>query len=291
MKKTVFLITLVLVFFGVSSSCFGEQTIQAIHVDEPPVIDGVTNDPAWEKAQEIVSQDKVSLLPIRLKAVYTDTELYFQVSFPDQDESRTHKSWTWDNGREIYTVGHDREDTFILKWNMLPAVVDLSIFADNPHHADVWFWKACRTDASGYADDKSHILKQTEERGATKIISRSGKIMYLLRRGDDGTSAYGIELITDYQDKVMPRFISRQPMSSRSDVKARGIWKDGTWIIEFRRSLNTGNQDDIQFTTDRKFLFGVSRYEIAGRNPNQKLSAPLYGTGDVSESLWLEFIE
>jgi hypothetical protein len=291
MKKTVFLITLVLVFFGVSSSCFGEQTLQAIHVDEPPVIDGVTNDPAWEKAQEIVSQDKVSLLPIRLKAVYTDTELYFQVSFPDQDESRTHKSWTWDNGREIYTVGHDREDTFILKWNMLPAVVDLSIFADNPHHADVWFWKACRTDASGYADDKSHILKQTEERGATKIISRSGKIMYLLRRGDDGTSAYGIELITDYQDKVMPRFISRQPMSSRSDVKARGIWKDGTWIIEFRRSLNTGNQDDIQFTTDRKFLFGVSRYEIAGRNPNQKLSAPLYGTGDVSESLWLEFIE
>ena len=291
MKKTVFLITLVLIFFGVSSSCFGEQTLQAIHVDEPPVIDGVTNDPAWEKAQEIVSQDKVSLLPIRLKAVYTDTELYFQVSFPDQDESRTHKSWTWDNDREIYTVGHDREDTFILKWNMLPAVVDLSIFADNPHHADVWFWKACRTDASGYADDKSHILKQTEERGATKIISRSGKIMYLLRREDDGTSAYGIELITDYQDKVMPRFISRQPMSSRSDVKARGIWKDGTWIIEFRRSLNTGNQDDIQFTTDRKFLFGVSRYEIAGRNPNQKLSAPLYGTGDVSESLWLEFIE
>ena len=291
MKKTVFLITLVLVFFGVSSSCFGEQTLQAIHIDEPPVIDGVTNDPAWKKAQEIVSLDKVSQLPITLKAVYSDTELYFQVSFPDQDESRTHKSWTWDEGREIYTVGHDREDTFILKWNMLPAAVDLSIFADDPHRADVWFWKACRTDAAGYADDKNHILDQKEERGVTKIISRSGKTMYLLRRGDDGTSAYGIDLITGYQDKVMPRFIPRQPTGSRSDVKARGIWKDGIWTIEFRRDLSTGQQDDIKFTTDRQFLFGVSRYEIAGRSPNQGLSAPLYGTGDVSEPLWLEFIK
>ena len=132
MKKTVFLITLVLVFFGVSSSCCGEQTLQAIHVDKPPVIDGLTDDPAWEKAQEIESLDKVGKLPVRLKAVYTDTKLFLQVSFPDPDESRTHKSWTWDKGRAIYTVGHDREDTLILKWSMLPETVDLSIFADTP---------------------------------------------------------------------------------------------------------------------------------------------------------------
>ena len=291
MKKTVFLITLVFVFFGVSSSCCGEQMLLAMHVDEPPVIDGVTNDPAWEKAQEILSLDKASKLPIKLKAVYTDTEVYIQVSFHDQDESRTHKSWTWDKGREIYTVGHDREDTIILKWNMEPEPVDLSILADNPHHADIWFWKACRTDATGHADDKSHILSQVEERRATKITSRSGKIMYLLRREDDGTSAYGIDLITDYQDNVMPRYITQQPTGSRSDVKAKGIWENGTWTIEFRRDLSTGYQDDIQFTTDRKFLFGVSRYEIAGRNQNKDLSAPLYGTGDVSEPLWLEFVK
>ncbi len=291
MKKTVFLITLVLVCFGVSSSCFGEQTLQAIHIDEPPVIDGVTNDPAWKKAQEIVSLDKVSQLPITLKAVYSDTELYFQVSFPDQDESRTHKSWTWDKGREIYTVGHDREDTLILKWSMLPETVDLSIFSHTPHHADIWFWKACRTDPAGYADDKTHVLNQAEERGATKINSQSENVMYLLRRGDNGASAYGIDLITDYQDKIMPRYITQQPTGSRSDVKAKGIWENGTWTIEFRRDLSTGYQDDIQFTTDRKFLFGVSRYEIAGRNQNKDLSAPLYGTGDVSEPLWLEFVK
>ena len=94
MKKSVFLITLVHAFLGVSSSCLGEQILLAKHVAEPPVIDGITNDPAWKKAQEIESLDKVSKLPIKLKAVYTDTEVYIQASFPDPDESRTHKIWT-----------------------------------------------------------------------------------------------------------------------------------------------------------------------------------------------------
>ena len=291
MKKIVFLITLVLIFFGVSSSCFGEQTVQAIHVDEPPVIDGVTNDPAWETAQEIITYDKASKLPITIKAVYTDAEIFMQVRFPDADESRTHKSWAWDKDREIYTVGHDREDIFIVKWNMLPEPVDLSIFADNPYQADIWFWKACRTDAAGYADDKSHILSQAEERDATKIVSRSGKTMYLLRRGDTGTTPYMIDLVTEHQEEMMPRYKYQTPTGSRSDIQSRGTWENGTWTIEFRRNLITTHQDDIQFNPGKKAHFGVSRYEIAGRDTNQKLSDPLYGTGDVNEVLWLEFIK
>ncbi|NOQ66737.1 MAG: hypothetical protein GQ556_05945 [Desulfobacterales bacterium] len=288
-KKTVFLICMVLVCFGIASPCFGEQKLLAMPVTEPPVIDGLAGDPAWENAQEIITLDKSSKMPITIKAVYTDTEFFVQVSFPDKDESRTHKSWIWNKGREIYTVGHDREDIIIFKWNMDSDPVDLSIVADNPHHADIWYWKACRTDATGYADDKSHLLSQTEEQDSTKIISKSGKTMYLLRKSDDGTSAYRIDLITDYEGKTLPRYIHQQPTGSRSDVKAKGVWENGTWTIEFRRNFITGHQDDVQFTTARKYLFGVSRYEIAGRNANKELSDPLYGTGDVNEPLWLEF--
>jgi hypothetical protein len=288
-KKTVFLVCMVLVCFGIASPCFGEQKLLAMPVTEPPVIDGLAGDPAWENAQEIITLDKSSKLPITIKAVYTDTEFFVQFSFPDKDESRTHKSWIWNKGREIYTVGHDREDIIIFKWNMEPDPVDLSIIADNPHQTDIWYWKACRTDATGYADDKSHLLSQTEEQDSTKIISKSGKTMYLLRKSDDGTSAYRIDLITDYGGKTLPRYIHQQPTGSRSDVKAKGVWENGTWTIEFRRNFITGHQDDVQFTTARKYLFGVSRYEIAGRNANKELSDPLYGTGDVNEPLWLEF--
>jgi len=291
MKRSLFLLSLWILFFGVTSSSFAEQNLQGIPVKEPPLIDGLANDPAWQNAPVITTLDKANALPIRIKAVYTDTEIFFQVSFPDPDESRTHKSWVWDKGREIYTVGHDREDIFVFKWNMSSKPVDLSTNSDSAYQADIWFWKACRTDGAGYADDKSHVYSPTEGRNATRIVSRSGKTMYLLRTGDEGESAYKIDLISEYQGDILPRYTMQQPSGSRSDVRAKGIWQNGRWTIEFGRKLVTGNLDDIQFATAKKYLLGVSRYEIADREPNAKLSDPLYGTGDVNETLWLEFMQ
>jgi hypothetical protein len=34
---------------------------------------------------------------------------------------------------------------------------------------------------------------------------------------------------------------------SRDDIAAKGIWKNGTWTVEFKRALVTGNDDDIAF--------------------------------------------
>ena len=291
MKTAFFAVSLWIFYFGVASSGLAEQSLVAIPVAEPPLIDGSANDPAWQNVPGITTLDKTSGLPIRIKAIYTGTEIFFQVSFPDPDESRTHKSWVWDEKRSIYTVGNDREDIFIIKWNMEPEPVDLSINSASPYRADIWYWKACRTDGAGYADDKSHVYSRTEERDATEIISSSGETMYLLRTGDEGESAYKAVLISEYEGDILPRYTLQQPTGSRSDVRARGVWQNGEWTIELGRKLLTHNQDDIQFSPGKKYLFGVSRYEIAGRKPNAKLTDPLYGTGDVNEILWLEFIQ
>jgi len=260
-------------------------------VSKPPVIDGLATDPAWQNAPALSTTDRANDLPIIIKAVYTDTEIFFLVSFPDPDESRTHKTWVWDKARQIYTVGHDREDIFLFKWNMESKPVDIRLYTDNAYLADIWFWKACRTDGVGFADDKSHKYSLTEDRNATKIVSTSGKTMYLLRSGDDGESAYKINLISDYASDLLPRYTLRQPTGSRADVRAKGVWRNGGWTIEFSRKLKTGNGDDIQFNPGKKYLFGISRYEIADRSHNTKLSDPFYGTGDVNETLWLEFIQ
>ena len=291
MKRCIFSFSLWFLFFGITSSSLAEQNLSAIEVTAPPHIDGLANDPAWKNAPVLTTLDKNNDLPIKIKAVYNNTKIFFQISFPDPDESRTHKSWVWDKGRQIYTVGNDREDIFVLKWNLDAKAVDLSLDADNAYQADIWFWKACRTDGIGYADDKSHDYSPTENRNATKIISRSGKKMYLLRTGDKGERAYEIDLISLYQGDILPRYTLKQPSGSRSDVQAKGVWQDGKWIIELSRKLITANPDDIQFVPDRKYMFGISRYEIAGRGPNPKLSEPLYGTGDINEVLWLEFIQ
>jgi hypothetical protein len=291
MKRSIFSFSLWILLISGASSVFAEQNLLVMPVTEPPLIDGLANDPAWQNAPVITTLDKIKALPIKIRAVYTDTEIFFQVSFPDPDESRTHKSWVWDKGRKIYTVGSDREDVFIFKWNMEAKSVDLSIYADKAYQADIWYWKACRTDTAGYADDKIHIYSRRENRDATEIISRSGEIMYLLRSSDAGESAFKIDLISEYQGDIIPRYIIQQPTGSSSDVRAKGVWQNGAWTIELGRKLVTGNNDDIQFVTAKKYLFGVSRYEIAGRKPNAKLSDPLYGTGDINETLWLEFMQ
>ena len=280
---------LLTVLLGISIPGSAEQNILAVHVQEGPLIDGLGSDPVWQNAPVFKTLDKNNELEINIQAVYTDKEIFFLVSFADPDESRTHKSWVWNEGREIYTVGTDREDTFVFKWSMESKAVDLSIYADEPYRADIWFWKACRTDGVGYADDKIHLLNNAEDRNATEIVSKSGQIMYLLRIGDEGNSAYEINLAGKYQEDIMPRYILKKPSGSRGDVRAKGTWKDGRWNIEFNRRLITGNTDDIQFVSGKTYLFGVSRYEIAGRKPNRKLSNPLYGTGDINETLWLKF--
>ena len=76
--------------------------------------------------------------------------IFFLVVFPDPDESRRHKPWVWEKELKMYEMGPDREDVFIFKWNMDSEQKDLSVYADKSYTADIWFWKACRTDSTGF---------------------------------------------------------------------------------------------------------------------------------------------
>jgi len=280
---------LLAVCFGIHTACYAAQTIIAEKVDEPPVIDGKDNDAVWATTQAIVTHDTVANIDMMLKAIYTHKEIFFLVSFPDPDESRMHKAWVWDKDMEIYKQGPTREDCFVFKWSMMSKPVDLSIYSDEPYAADIWLWKACRTDPAGFADDKIDRLYLDNLPDSRKLTSKSGKTMYLQRLGDEGTEAYKNTLFVEYQGDNLPHFESQTPAGSRADIRAKGVWSDGTWTIEFGRALTTGNEDDIQFEPDKSYQFGVSRYEIAGREPEPNASQPLFGCGDISEELTLRF--
>lgn len=189
----------------------------------------------------------------------------------------------------MYKSGLDREDVFVFKWNMETHPVDLSLESDNDYTADIWFWKACRGNPVGYADDKIDSVSSAMTLRSTELKNRNGNKMYMVRRADKGTLAYTDTLYEDYKADKMPAFINVIPTGSSADIKAKGVWEQGRWTIEFCRALDTGNDDDIQFDTSKTYLFGVSRYEIAGREPDLRLSQPLYGSGDVSEALTLKF--
>jgi len=288
MKTKIILLFQVVILLSINI-CDAKQSLLAMKTAEAPIVDGKGREAAWQKAQAIITHDKIADINVTLKAIYTDKKVFFLVTFPDINESRSHKSWQWDKIKGMYIPGNDREDSFVFKWNMNTSPVDLSIYGNDTHRADIWFWKACRTDPLGYADDKTQTFKHQSAEGSFSITNKAGEKMYLLRIGDEGKSAYKTNLHAEYTEDILPRFSYQKPTNSRADVQAKGNWQEGKWTIEFSRNLTTNYDDDIQLHPSQKFQFGISRFEISGRKKNVHLNQPLYGSGDITEDLTLVF--
>ncbi len=64
---------------------------------------------------------------------------------------------------------------------------------------------------------------------------------------------------------VVPERILREPSDSRADIRQAGTWSNGRWTVEMKRALETGNDDDIQFSyLSLDYLFGLSIMDNAG---------------------------
>lgn len=286
-RKTILTVLLIL-FLITPGLTYADQTVEAFKVKGAPVIDGEGDDGAWKSARTYTIRDQRLDVDITLKAVRSDDALFFLVSFPDEEESRLHKPWVWNKDLEVYQFGPQREDTFTFKWNMSGKKINLSNFSDDDYRADVWYWKANRTDPAGFADDKMHILSSEAAKKSNSIVSKSGKQRHLLRLGDKGRPAQDKRLLTEYQGDVLDQFVSQAPDGSKADVRAKGIWKDGRWTVEFERKLDTGNDDDVRFesTPGKKYLFGVSIAGLYAEEIDTAKKHP-YGQGRISEPLYL----
>ena len=293
MKKRdkVILVSVVsLVLSLAAGSVLAATTVTSAKVAQAPAVDGSGADPVWKSAKTYTIRDQRLDVDVTLKSVYTADSIYFLVSFPDAAEDRLHKPWVWSKDLEVYQIGPQREDTFAFKWDMTGKKVDLSNFSDDDYRADVWYWKANRTDPAGYSDDKMHILSSEAAKKSKALASSSGRQRYLLRLGDQGTPAQKKQLLTDYKGDIQDQYISQQPDGSRADILAQGVWKGGTWTVEFGRKLDTGSDDDIQFDagSGKSYRFGISVTGLYGEEINRSKPHP-YGQGRISDPLDLSF--
>ncbi len=278
---------IILLLCAADTTLATEHGLLAVHTSRPPTIDGVADDPVWSDAPAIISRDPVAHIDIELRTAHDGEHLYLLARFPDATEDRQQKTLVWDPEEGRYRTGTEREDTLVLKWNMEPFPVDLTLTGDDEYLADLWFWKAHRTDPVGYADDKlQHYTRAAAERG-TPRISKSGQTFYLFRDGDAGDSAYEILTYSDHVGDKAPKYKHRQPSGSRADIRAKGTWRDGVWTVEFQRKLVTGHSDDLQLVRGGRYQFGVSRYEIAGRDIEPANATSMYGTGEIGPLLKL----
>ena len=264
-----------------------EITLVSIPIDAAPVIDGRANESFWEAAPAITTLDYSSQRPITLRSAHGKGEIFFLVSFPEEFPQETHKTWVWDRKEEVYREGTDREDVFIFKWSMSGNGVDLRLREPMPHKADIWFWKAFRTNPAGYADDKGQGVSTKGGPMARKLQSAKYGTLFFERWGDTGKPPWEEKVFYDFQGDRLAQFAPRQPTGSRGDVRAKGAWAKGQWTIEFARKLKTGHDDDVVFTPGASYLFAVACYAMALDTPHAEWSRPLYRTGDAFDRLLL----
>ena len=292
MKITIVLLSLIFAMptlSGAQSKSKAPAELIAVKVATAPVIDGNANEEFWSRAKPLVTHDKLAKVKLTIRAVYTDDTVFILATFPDKTENRAHKTQIWVADQSRYRISADREDTFVIKWSMEGQPVDLRIDAEEPYKADIWYWKSHRTDHAGYADDKMHVYSSLKVPNSKGLVSKNGVRFYLKRPGDSGKAAYKTVIHGDHVGDRTSLYEQAIPQGSRADVRAKGMWRDGVWTVEFARKLVTGHKDDVQFDTRKAYVLGVSRYEIAGRRKNAKLQQPYFGAGEITEMLSLKF--
>lgn len=245
----------------------------AVRTIEPPTLDGRGDDAVWGQvspvtvtARGVMPQTRGTSTEVTVRATYTDTELYLLVTWEDATQDDLgHRTWRWDPATMAYVEDDDREDMFAVAFEHTGEFV-ADMLAGVVATWDVWHWKAFRTNAQGYAMDKTHRYTNTQPEGsANRYESREGRDTWIARPQDAGNT---VEIQRDapvaFRGDRVRRYLPGTPSESAADVRAKGMWEDGAWTLEFARQLDTGQADDTVFVPARTYRMAVSVHDRTG---------------------------
>lgn len=260
----VLLTTSVLFLSGVPAPA-AELTASAIPA--APIIDG---DPAeWNDVAGITVPLTGSggVSEVELKAAIHGDRIFVLAVWKDATESRLHKPYKWDENARSYQRTGQLEDRLAVSLAMT-GDFSASKLSGAEFSADVWHWKASRSDPAGIAQDKMWKVSQSEFPKGKAFKTEDGQTIWLARSSDKGDRLYR-PVKYDVKDRdLMPRYeVNLSPAGSIADVSARGKWRDGRWFLEMSRKLDTGNADDAVIPASGAILIAVAAFnDIDGRN-------------------------
>ncbi len=272
-----------------------EETLHVVKVEKAPTVDGTTEE-IWDNIPETVislaripqqlvdankqyqkgkytkkwQQEKYTkATKLRLKAARSNDKIFFLARWQDDSKDDLHKPWKWEGDKASgeYLSGKEREDRFAF---MFPISGKFSSnkLSGNEMVADVWQWKAARTNPVGIIHDKSHIVSKDKPKGKSALhYTAAGEAVYVSRPGD-GPSPYKSNKIDPFthQGDVISRYIPTKPDHPDAiDVQAKGVWSNNNWIVEIGRKLDTGNPaTDIRFDTATETYLAAAVFNHAG---------------------------
>lgn len=254
-----------------------------------PVIDGVVDD-VWNDAQMISTYKGVEL-----KAIYDDNNIYFLAQWKDghnlytgsaaPSHSIKNKWWSNQNGEWSQSGNEDRFAFLFDAGDANGASCAKMCHSTKEHktatgNADVWHWKAARTNPIGVTDDK---WWSTSGRGSdSKTISaysdnKSSEGNYPLYSGPitdnyfiiipEGSSVDSLETNVVNTNEYPGYILNANADGSRfADVMSKGVFDStsGKWTLEFKRAFDTGNSDDVVFTNNSEVNFTTATFDNTG---------------------------
>ncbi len=213
---------------------------------------------------------------VELKAGYHGNTIYLWARWKDPTENSTHKTFVWNKEAEKYDTGKDREDRLAIMFEM-EGDFSSDMLSGKEYKADIWHWKAARSNPAGVAHDKMHVISKGKLAGAKEHPSKDGGTVWVQRPSDEGGKIYKSKRYAEHEGDTVPKYIVDPGVSgSIADVKAKGSWKDGAWTLEMGRKLDTGNTDDVRFQKGKPFKAALALFEHTGDDHHSVSSNMLF---------------
>ncbi|NQU63116.1 MAG: hypothetical protein HQ517_02370 [SAR324 cluster bacterium] len=238
-------------------------TIQVNKLGAAPVLDGNLNE--WKKIESIQiplkntkSNGKSNVKSITVKAGTFKDQVFFLFQWKDTTLNANHKPFIWNKSSKKYENGTEKEDRMALQFGM-EGDYTADWDSGNTFKADMWHWKAARSNPAGIFQDKMTILSSKKVKKAYKMRLKNGKEIYIKRPSDKGDKLYKTKRYSKKEKDVMPKYIvTKNPRGSIGDVKVKGVWKNGMWTLEVKRKMDTGHNDDVKFVAGKSYKAGFA---------------------------------
>lgn len=274
----VFCISMIAFCILITTNTLAQQVIPVKKLSSRPVIDGSIGD--WKNVApiNISLKGKSNIGRVTFKAGVFGDEVYFMAQWKDPTESTLHRPHVWDSKKKKYVGGKQREDRFALQFAM-EGDYSADWLSGKTFKADMWHWKANRSNPVGLAHDKMTIISRQASRKAFQIKDKNGKFIYIRRPSDTGEKIYKSRRYSKKEKDVMPKYVLNKDASgSIADIKAKGVWKNGMWTLELKRKLNTSHGDDAVFRIGKKIKGAIAVYDASCNDCH-----------DVSQTLVFQF--
>ena len=125
-----------------------------------------------------------------LRALHTDDAIYILAEWPDATRSDMRDPYIWNAEKKEYERPTTPDDQFALEFPLEGELLINMLPTEGEYVADVWHWKAGRSNLGGWVDGKRHIISQSRLEGAKQYAMGGHNTVYIARPMDSGRPAY-----------------------------------------------------------------------------------------------------